>query len=142
LTVSLFVANCGRKNSNFLNFEKKEKLVKINRLSLPSVNGISVKKINSKKEYVEWQPVQEIKNVKLLGYNLYRFSKIAFIPKKPLNKNPIKQTHYTICSSDKNFSTCYIVRAIFKVALKATGKVKVCQGPASKIICISKNPPT
>ena len=79
---------------------------------------------------VVWHSIDRYTDqTELIGYNLYKFAQIAFIPRKPLNKQPIKQTSYLDTSKDKKqYRYCYLVRAIFIT------QGKTIEGPSSKIV--------
>jgi len=139
--VPLCMIGCGRKNNSFLNFEKKEKVIKVNRLTLPSVKNITLSQNQNGTHFLQWTPVAS-KNTQriLVGYNIYRFIQTAFIPRKPLNKQPIKENFYhdtTLHGSKTKKIICYVVRSVFKI------KGKKFEGPLSNIVCTNvKNPPT
>jgi len=129
ITISLLVA-CGRKNNNFLVFVPKEKIVKINKLTLPVVQGVKIKQLKEGSTQIVWYPLNtHINHAELIGYNAYKFAQTAFIPRKPINKQPIKQPSYIDTSKNKNhLQYCYLVRALFIT------HGKTIEGPASKIV--------
>ncbi len=129
-----FLTNCGRKNRAFFDFSAKQPDTKINRLTLPMVRGIKVN-IKDKNIFIQWKEAKcEEAGYKLLGYNIYKFSKDSFIPKEPLNKKVITNTKYIDKNSNQKIATryivtCYAVRAVIKI------DKRIFQGPTSKIVC-------
>jgi len=71
---------------------------------------------------ISWK---EISHKDLIGYNIYQFSKSGFVPKLPLNKNPIQNNYYI--SEKKN--SCFLVRGVFKI------DEQISEGPSSNILC-------
>jgi hypothetical protein len=122
ILLTVFFFSCGRKNNNFLDFSKKEKKQKFNRLTLPAVQNITVKRENNIVT-VQWKKIPNA------TYDIYRFIRTAFIPKNPLNKRPLTKTYY-VDNSNPPVDTCYLVRPIFYINGKKIA------GPSSKIICV------
>jgi hypothetical protein len=120
--VAIFFVSCGRKNNNFLDFSHKKREPKFNRLSLPAIQKLIIKK-DGDVVTLRWKKIQNAK------YNVHRFIRTAFIPKKPVNKVPIKENYYTDKSNPPK-NTCYLVRPVFYI----NGKTVI--GPGSKIVCI------
>lgn len=130
-TLALLIApGCGRKNSSFLNFNKSKPAVKVNPLTLPAVRGLTAARISDEIVEVCWQPVIN-PAMDLQGYNLYRFVRTAFIPKKPLNKEPIQDKNFRDnLTNKKDVAFCYVVRPVFKI------EGKNFEGPLSQVVCI------
>jgi len=132
LLLLLMIANCGRKNNSFFNFGKKEPTVKINKLSLPSVRRLKATKQDEDTILLKWQPAQPTSTDReLVGYNIYKFARTSFIPKKPLNKSPIKETFLQekIKTAKKNcVAVCYAIRPVFRI------EGKIFEGPLSEIV--------
>lgn len=122
----LLLSSCGRKNNNFFVFTKKEKPQKINRLTLPVVKGLKITHHENHTVTLAWYTV---KHENVIGYNLYRFVRTAFIPRKPLNKKPITQETFTetIPKSIRDHKICYVIRAVFLI------QNKIIEGPTSKV---------
>lgn len=116
---------CGRKQRNIFNFSEKN-TTKINKLSLPAVKGVQVQKNNSS-NLVKWLPVDS--SMKLLGYNVYCLVRGSFAPKKPLNKQPVNQTHFTDTAPGNKYPNCYFVVPVF------SENDQIFEGPISQIIC-------
>ena len=146
LTVTIFVAtlflNCGRKSRNIFSFDTKD-TYKLNILSLPAPQNLQLKKKGNKniltwneitKTLVQLKPPSDKNNkderpeVKLIGYNIYRFAHRAFIPNRPLNSKPISKTYFEDQPS-KRYLWCYLVRGVFECLDKKY------QGPTSLIVC-------
>ena len=121
LLISFFLNGCGRKQHNFLNFEKKKSTLKINRIILPTTKITS---IECEKEEIKvfWK---DINHEDLIGYNIYKFTKENFIPKKPLNREPLKNNFFISEESD----SCFLVRGVFKI------QNQISEGPSSNILC-------
>lgn len=124
---------CGRKQKNIYNFSDKTKKIKINNLSLPAVQNLSLKKI-SLGILVLWNPLEK-ENIKLkegeahlLGYDIFKFKKSGFISKKPINKFICTKNNFV----DQNFeeSFYYLVRAVFKI------QGQIIYSPSSQIISL------
>ena len=130
LLALLELSGCGRKNNNFLVFENKEKEVKVNKLTLPSVRNISLTG-KPHETIISWDKIDNAapNGGTLIGYNLYRFIKTAFIPKNPINTQIIKKNYFVDFYLD---NSCYTVRGLFKIG------GKLVEGPASKIVCTNK----
>jgi hypothetical protein len=100
-------------------FSKETQSTKINKLSLPNVRNV---KIVTDKDVttISWdKPVHE----NLIGYNVYRFDPIAFIPKNHINKKIITTESYIEQTIDEN--TCYIVKPVYQFDKKQV------EGPGS-----------
>ena len=130
---AILTFGCGRKNNNFLVFDKEKVLTKINKLTLPSVRNLKIhNKTLLTKTLLTWKPIKnDIKKTELLGYNVYKFSRTAFVPKKPINKKIIKKPEFLdMYKQKKQTEVCYIVRAVFKI------DNRIIEGPASKIVAL------
>ena len=151
LTLSLlFLTHCGRKNNNFLNFDAAKHEPKINKLTLPSVKGVRITQTTNEQISLAWKEIEFVENTddtppkQFLGYNVYRFARSAFIPKKPLRKKGLcctttktffHDTTYLDVFEDQGMREpetqpiCYAVRPVFKV------NSKIIEGTTSKIVC-------
>ena len=126
ITSTIFLGSCGRKHHNFLDFSNKKREPKFNRLSLPAVQNLTVKKEGGIVT-LRWKKILDA--WRLSKYNIYKFIRTAFIPKKPINKIPLTKTHY-IDKSKTASNTCYLVRPVFTI------KGRQVVGPGSKIVCV------
>lgn len=137
LTILLFFTSCGRKQKNIFYFPETKTVEKINKLDLPATKILSVKKINNYNEII-WQKVKsnndflKEKNIKFIGYNIYKLVNSSIVPKKSLNTKIIIQEKFL----DKNLNIkskedSYIVRTIFKK------NNKFLLGPTSQVFRIS-----
>lgn len=129
----VLLTNCGRRQRTIFLFPP-EKAVHLSTLQFPSPKIITINQ-DTLGATIEWLEVSEhlfIKNIpaQLVGYNIYRLTHNGFIPKSPLNKEPITTTSYL----DTNKTSCnrYIVRAIFLV------NDQMLEGPTSNIGYISE----
>ncbi len=114
LCILLCIAGCGRRQRTIFLFPP-EKAVHLATLQFPSPKITNVIK-NSNGTIIQWlevPPPLPIKNitVQFAGYNIYGLTHNGFIPKNPLNKNPIILTSYL--DTTKKSSHHYIVRALF-----------------------------
>jgi len=122
-------SSCGRKQRNIFNFSETNKL-KINKLTLPAVKGVKVKKINNE-NVVEWLEVKSNdKDMKLLGYNIYRLTRGYFAPKKPMNSKIITGNIFVDQHPKSNYPNCYFVTPVF------SKQDQFFEGPISQIISI------
>ena len=115
----LLLPSCGKKRRNFFTYQEKNVNDKFNRLTLPSIKGLHLDN-----DTIRWVP---IKHGKFIGYNVYKFPPGKFIPKNPVNVEPLKSTNFVTKSKTKR-SYCYVIRGVFSVENKLT------EGPTSKII--------
>lgn len=129
----VLLTNCGRRQRTIFLFPP-EKAVHLSTLQFPSPKIITINQ-DTLGATIEWLEVSEhlfIKNIpaQLVGYNIYRLTHNGFIPKSPLNTDPITTTSYL----DTNKTSCnrYIVRAIFIV------NDQMLEGPTSNIGYISE----
>jgi len=130
-----FIAGCGKKQKDVFYFPPEHKVLNINKLELGYAKNVKVLKTEAGNEIL-WQ-FAEIKNEKeFLGYNVYKLVRASFVPNKPLNKSPIKQTRFLdeevfqrnrLKKRKKCF--CYLVRAVFKI------DDKIYEGPSSQVAC-------
>ncbi len=147
--IILFVPGCGRKQKDIFNFPEEKPVVRINKLSLPSVRGVSITKTAGGNK-VSWRSVLGPESFlvastednqpekELLGYKVYRLVRSSIVPKKPVNKNLIAETEFLdtqILHEDFNDVPpyCYMVRAVFKIS------DQIVSGPASAIVCYFKD---
>ncbi len=143
--VILLAPGCGRKQKDIFHFPEKKIVVKVNKLSLPAVRGVTVTKtvegnriswrtvLGAEKFLVAKASINEAER-ELVGYDVYRLVKASIVPKKPLNKFVIQQTEFLDTQIlEEDFIEpppyYYIVRAIFKVS------DQIVQGPASQVMC-------
>ena len=127
----LCLPGCGRKKRYFLSFDSKQETEKVNRLTLPAIKGASYKK-NGPDFELSWRKPDFVeKNRTLVGYNVYKFTTTSFVPKKPINRAPLKTTFYKEkLNKEGNKNICYLVRALFLI------REKTIEGPASQIVCV------
>ena len=151
LVILVLLQACGRKNNNFLVFAPAKKETKINKLTLPAVKNVTLTSTPQKTLKLTWNHVTpparspNDKPTELLGYAVYRFSRSAFIPKKPLQKRDVQskksristtKNWYDDASYQKTFEDqgvrspekeqiCYIVRPVFMIGQT------VIEGPTS-----------
>lgn len=129
----VLLTNCGRRQRTIFLFPH-EKTIHFATLQFPSPKIVKVSQ-SSHGATIEWLEVpvpfciQDIP-AQLVGYNIYRLTHKGFIPKSPLNKDPITTTSYHDYS--KNSSDRYIVRALFIV------NDQMLEGPTSNIGYSSK----
>lgn len=117
LVFLILFPGCGRKQRTIFLFPK-EKVVRLTTLQFPSPKIISLTQ-TPQGTLIEWlepvySPSLQQAHIQLLGYNIYRLTSHGFIPKKPLNPQPLTTTQYhDIQSTDQAKS--YVVRALFQV---------------------------
>ncbi|MCK4265386.1 hypothetical protein KAW80_03440 [Candidatus Babeliales bacterium] len=124
ILAGLLLPQCGKKKKHFFHYEQVNLPAKVNRLTLPSIKGFSIKKENGI-NILKWYPIEEDR---LIGYFVYRFIQGKFIRKNPINKNLIIKTIFYDKPKSK-YQWCYIIRAVFQVEGQVT------EGPSSRIIC-------
>lgn len=134
LFLGLILSSCGRKQRNIFFFPEKEP-VRINKLSLPVVRGLSAQ-LSDKKIMVSWLPIDATTtlpdHISFVGYSVFRLTKGYFVPKQPIHKQPITTTFYSDGNlPKKDFSFCYMVRTVFMI------NDQISYGPASNIVCVS-----
>jgi hypothetical protein len=123
-----FQVGCGRKQKNIFVFNEKKPSHKISKLELPSVHGLRITKIKNQSKLL-WQSINLTnKFYQLCGYNIYRFTTQSFIPRKPLNKKPVKQTYFIDASTNNSLPYYYFVRGLFKI------NENLLEGPSSIIV--------
>lgn len=161
--IVIFLSGCGKKNKNFLVFDNEKKPEKINKLTLPTIRGLTIKTIsvgqksdpNRKKILLEWQKPELTgalpPMVVFVGYNIYKFSQEAFIPKNPINKEIIKTEYFELAKVSPSTykhnkqKSCYVVRPVFKNILLKKSNIKkslppknrknfLIEGPTSKVV--------
>ena len=136
----ILLPSCGRKPKHL--FSRKEVHSKINahRLTLPAVQDVSAAPSD---EYVlvSWhalpQPITELARPHervtlgpeplLQGYNVYRFATDGFVPKAPLNSEPITTTTCLDTKDRGNHKWHYLVRGVYLVHGRTV------QGPMSQV---------
>lgn len=139
----ILFSNCGRKPRNIFLFDEQKYTFRINRLSFPAVKNL---RLDTTKNRLCWDAITQTKieltpqttkkcqdkgnkpRSKFIGYNVYRFAHIAFIPNDPRNLKPIKKTHYKVKPS-KKYRWCYVVMGVFECQGRRF------EGPTSQIIC-------
>jgi len=129
------ISGCGRKKRDFLSFDSKPETEKVNRLTLPAIKGIGYKKKGLDPDSnieLSWSAPDFVeKNRTLVGYNVYKFTTTSFVPKKPINRTPLKTTFYREkLNKDGHKNVCFLVRALFLI------RKKTIEGPASQIVCM------
>lgn len=130
LICSLLLFNaCGRKQRSLFQFPEAGP-VKISKLALPSVKGVSIR-ASAHDVYLMWQSITVQAPTQLLGYHVYRLPRGRFVEPTPLTKTILVDSEYC----DKNaLSTgnrhSYMVRAVFKV------HDQVIYGLGSKIVSL------
>lgn len=126
----LFFASCGKKNRSLFSFptEKKEK---INALNFPSVRCVNVECVGDH-NIISWQPVVVNREVGMLvGYEVYRLNKQGFIPRVPLNAEPLESCSY-VDQVAVFYKPAYVVRAVFR----KNNQQK--RGPASQVVIVQE----
>ena len=129
LLLLLLITSCGRKNNNFFVFSKKDTSKKINKLTLPVIRRLKAS-AKDKTVMLSWK---KVKHKNLVGYNVYRFVHTAFIPREPINKEPITQEKFIDNIKKTKSKICYLIRAVFLI------QNKTIEGPASRIYAINPN---
>jgi hypothetical protein len=129
----VLLANCGRRQRTIFLFPH-EKTIHFATLQFPSPKIINMIQ-NAHGATIEWLEVPvptciQDTAVQLAGYNVYRLTHQGFIPKSPLNKDPITITSYH--DTSKTLCNRYIVRALFIV------NNQILEGPTSNIGYCSK----
>ena len=110
-------------------FKEQNKEGLIQRLSLPSIKELALKKEGSE-IHLSWNPIESLRtDVTLLGYNIYQFCPSSFIPRSPLNDIPLQQAFFIDSSPEIDSPLYYIVRGVFDY--KKTGYL----GPSSNVVC-------
>ena len=136
ITILIFCITPQCAHKRRYNFSDKQNKRLIKKLSLPYTRNLTVernKKLNINSLY--WEKSEDSNNdnkakkktnstVEFLGYNVYALSSWSIIPKKSINKKPIKKTFFTH-STNKSFF--YVVKTVFK------NKNQVILGPVSNI---------
>ncbi len=137
LILVISISGCGRKKRDFLSFDSKQETEKVNRLTLPAIKGFGYKKNcldpDSQLE-LSWNAPDFVeKNRTLIGYNVYKFTTTSFVPKKPINRTPLKTTFYQEkLNRDSHKNVCFLIRALFLI------REKTVEGPASQIVCVGE----
>ncbi len=131
------ISSCGRKQKNIFSFEPEVKN-KVSKLDLPAVRGLTITKSNQG-NLLSWLDLAFTKATQnfqknFVGYDIFRLTSLNFIPKHPLNKTPLTETHFLDKpyshkrQTSKNFY--YLVQPIFKFDKQIT------KGPSSQIMCV------
>lgn len=132
------IVGCGRKQRNFLYFPP-EKSIHITKLDLPAVKGLNAQ-LTDIGIHVSWLPLftektpQQIKSFEknFVGFDLFRLENNAtFIPKKPINENPITDNYFLDKRVKSSKHTAYTVQPLFKF------ETQILHGPSSQIIKVS-----
>jgi hypothetical protein len=137
--IFLLFLGCGRKQKHIFYFSDKKTFPKINKLSLPVVKGLNIKRDKTSCN-LSWFAIspQEITrdNLIFIGYNVYRLVNSCFVPKKPLNKKVITQDIYSdntitqVENLKEQEKYCYLVRAVFTIYNQKI------EGPSSQVVCV------
>jgi hypothetical protein len=139
IVIALFflILGCGRKQKNIFSFDPEVKN-NITKLDLPSVRGLMITK-SPQGNLLSWFGLSFTKEKSLLqkyfvGYDVFRLTSLNFIPKHPLNKTPLTETHFldehTAHKKDLSQKRCYLIQPIFKF------DKQILKGPSSQIICV------
>ncbi|GEM_PF-3147599 len=128
LCIMMLLTGCGRRQRTIFLFPT-EKVVRFATLQFPSAKITAVTR-STQGIAIEWIKVPESLSInnataQCIGYNVYSLTHKGFIPKNPLNTNPITTTRYL--DTTKNSSHHYMVRALF------LANKKVYEGPSSNI---------
>ncbi len=124
IIVFLFFTGCGRKQKDIFSFESNPK-TKITKLDLPAVKGLKITKKDGC-NILTWfdlfntqnnTPINPLQK-NFIGYDVFKLTKKNFIPKHPLNKNPLTETQFV----DKNVKfkrkktgkSFYLIQPVFK----------------------------
>ncbi len=136
----LLFTGCGRKQKNIFSFEPEPK-IKVKKLDLPAVRGLNITPKDGFPE-LTWFDLFNQKNStqinslqkNFVGYDVFKLTKQNFIPKHPLNKNPLTETQFLDKSKKparKNPSkSFYLVQPVFKF------DNQIIKGPSSQIVGI------
>lgn len=129
------IQGCGRKQKNIFLFTPEDKN-KISKLDLPSVRGLTITKVNQG-NLLSWFDLSFPKTnpqiqAHFLGYDVFRLTSLNFIPKHPVNKNPLTETHFLdkLKMHKQNAKYYYLIQPIFKF------DKQLIKGPSSQIVCI------
>ncbi len=128
---AVVVVGCGRKQRGVYNFPEKE-AVKINRLTLPAVKGLSAT-VQKKVVTLSWRALEVPSTVRLIGYHVYRLAQGRFIPKLPITKKPVTLTTFVdkhAKRSAKDGMVSYVMRGVFEV------DGQVIQGLTSQVVAV------
>ena len=77
LALAACLSNCGRKQKNILSFPEKT-LPKINKLTLPTVHGVTVQRIKEGNQITWFEPKTPDAQTKLAGYKVFRLTRGRF----------------------------------------------------------------
>ncbi|MFA5075209.1 MAG: hypothetical protein WC436_03850 [Candidatus Babeliales bacterium] len=137
-----FFTSCARKQKDIFYFPQKEPSIKPSKLSLPYVKQIKIEKTKTGNN-IFWKANLdkkalnnlEKKGYKFIGFNIYKLVRESIIPKKPINKKPIKNYNYLDKSAlikkiqeEVEYKKCYIIKIVFFF------DKKIIEGPTSQII--------
>jgi len=113
LIVMLGLGSCGRKKKDIFLFPT-ESTRKIKRLSLPAVRGVSVENI-AQGIKISWLSIDNSRldrDIKLLGYYVYRMTPDGFIPRNRFLQHSVQNNYFIVSSLD--VSRSYGIRGLFK----------------------------
>lgn len=127
------ISSCGRKQKNIFSFEPEVKN-KVSKLDLPAVRGLTITKSNQA-NLLSWLDLAFTKTNQnfqkhFIGYDVFRLTSLNFIPKHPLNKTPLTETHFLDKPKNRAQKSYYLIQPIFKF------DKQIIKGPSSQIICI------
>ncbi|MCF7799749.1 hypothetical protein K9M16_01995 [Candidatus Babeliales bacterium] len=136
-----FFISCARKQKDIFYFPQKEISIKPNKLSLPYVKQIRIKKDKTGNN-IFWKTnfdkdilnTLEKNGYKFIGFNIYKLSRASIIPKKPINKKPVNNYNYldksVLIKKNKEeikYKNCYVIKIVFLFDKKTV------EGPISQI---------
>jgi hypothetical protein len=127
ILILLVTNNCGRKQRNIFSFHQEETSKKTV-FDFPSPKEFKVSKTKDGTN-LTWAPLslKISESTVFLGYNVYRLNKEGFIPKKPLNSIPFKDTTFPIATKFGQQKTFFMIRGVYRV------KNKTIEGLSSQI---------
>ncbi len=137
MVLFFLISGCGRKQKNIYSFEPELKN-KFSKLDLPSVRGLTITKSpqGNLLSWLElsWGNEKSVFRKYFIGYDVFRLTSLNFIPKHPLNKKPLVETHFLDKHQAHKKSvtqkSCYLIQPIFKI------DKQIIKGPSSQIMCI------
>lgn len=134
LAILFLHPNCGRKQRTLFVFPKPD-TIKISKLKLPAVRNLSAR-LHNNYIIISWDPISAPPSyspeLKVAGYFVYRATRGKFIPKQPMNSEPVTTTSYEDRTKNATLKeNCYLVRGVFTI------DDKTFLGPSSNLImCI------
>lgn len=128
LVLAACLSSCGRKQKNILSFPDKT-LPKINKLTLPTVHGVTVQKTRGGNQITWLEPKVPTQHVKIAGYKIFRLTRGHFAAKKTLNKNITLETTFIDPKPSSYYKNYYYISAVFTIGEQAV------DGPISQIVC-------